>query len=124
MPPGMLLLNANQRLHWSEKGRRVKALREASMVLARNARVPLLKCARVVVEYQPPRKSRARDAGNWAPTGKALIDGLRDARVLPDDDSSHLLSEEYRIGPVFEHGRMLLHITEVTGDRKLPGEGT
>jgi crossover junction endodeoxyribonuclease RusA len=113
MPPGMLLLNANQRFHWSEKNRRAQTLRQASMVLARNARIPRLERARIAVEYQPPRKSRARDAGNWAPSGKALIDGLRDAGVLPDDDSSHLLSEEYRIGQPYERGRMLLHITEV-----------
>jgi hypothetical protein len=37
-------------------------------------------------------KGVLQDAGNAAPVGKAVIDGLRDAGVLEDDDPSHLTS--------------------------------
>jgi crossover junction endodeoxyribonuclease RusA len=114
MPAGMKLLNANQRPHWAAKGRIVAALRLAGFACAKNAHIPPLSLVRIVVEYQPPRKIRTRDGGNWAPTGKALIDGIRDAKILPDDDSSHVAEEAYRIGAPYPLGRMVVHITEVT----------
>jgi crossover junction endodeoxyribonuclease RusA len=114
MPAGMKLLNANQRPHWAAKGRIVAALRLAAFACAKNAHIPPLKQVRIVVEYQPPRKIRKRDGGNWAPTGKALIDGIRDAKIIPDDDSGHVVEEAYRIGEPYPLGRMVVHITEVT----------
>ena len=114
LPAAMKLLNANQRPHWAAKGRIVAALRLAAFACAKNAHIPPLSQVRIVVEYQPPRKIRKRDGGNWAPTGKALIDGIRDAKILPDDDSSHVVEEAYRIGDPYPLGRMVVHITEVT----------
>jgi crossover junction endodeoxyribonuclease RusA len=112
-PAGMEVLNSNQRLHWARKGAIVKRLRTASWALARN-HVPALDRVRIVIEYQPPKVTRKRDAGNLSPTGKALIDGLRDAKVLVDDDSEHVLEEAYRIGePCLPFGRVVMHITEV-----------
>lgn len=115
MPAGLRLLNANQRPHWAVKNRITRQLRTASFAIAKRDKVPRLDRVRIVVEYQPPQRARSRDAGNWAPSGKALIDGLRDAKVLPDDNSRHVVEEAYRIGEPYPAGRMVLHVTEVAG---------
>jgi len=115
LPAGTELLNANQRHHWRYKARVTKDLRETAGWAARIMRVPRLDQVRIAVEYQPPKLSRSRDGGNWAPSGKACIDGLRDAGVLPDDDSVHVLSETYSIGEPYPKGRLVLTITEVAG---------
>lgn len=113
MPAGIQLLTLNQRLHWATRARITHDLRLAAFAMARNARIPTLEKARVTVEYQPPKVRRKRDAGNWAPSGKACIDGIRDAGVFADDDSEHLVSEEYWIGEPYPRGRIVLHVTEV-----------
>ena len=113
LPAGTELLNANQRHGWRYKARITKDLRETAGWAARIARVPALERVRIAVEYQPPRVTRSRDGGNWAPSGKACIDGLRDAGVLPDDNSRHVLSETYSIGEPYPRGRLVLVISEV-----------
>ena len=113
MPAGLRLLNANQRPHWALRSRIVGELRKASFTIARRDRIPRLDRVRILVEYQPPQRTRSRDAGNWAPSGKALIDGIRDAKVIPDDNSRHVLEESYRIGEPFPLGRMVVYVTEV-----------
>lgn len=115
LPAGMELLNANQRHSWRHKARVTKVLRETAGWAARIAKVPRLERVRIAVEYQPPKLSRSRDGGNWAPSGKACIDGLRDAGVLPEDHSLHVLSETYSIGQPYPRGRLVLTITEVPG---------
>lgn len=114
LPPGIELLNANQRLHWAERGRRVKGIRRAAWALAREQKIPQLDKATVLVEYRPPMASRRRDAANLAPSAKAAIDGCTDAKVWLDDDSQHVLSETYVIGDKCAGGQLLIHITEVT----------
>ena len=116
LPAGMELLSLNDRCHWSTRYKRSQALREAACWLARKERIPPLERAAVVVEYQPPGRSRRRDADNVpAASGKHCIDGIVDARVLPDDDSpEHVASVICRIGEPFPLGRLVLHITEVT----------
>ena len=121
MPAGLKLVNANARYaHPAIRGMDLAELRKAAWAIARNALragqlVPLDRC-RIVVEYQPPRTTRRRDGGNWAPTGKALIDGCRDAGLFPDDNSEHVTEEAYRIGEPFPKGRVVLFITEVADD--------
>jgi crossover junction endodeoxyribonuclease RusA len=120
MPAGLKLVNANERYpHPAVRGRVIAELRKAAWATAHNAlragRLARMDRVRIIVEYQPPRKTRRRDGGNWAPTGKALIDGCRDAGVIPDDDSAHVLLESYRIGEPFPKGRIVLFITEVPG---------
>lgn len=44
---------------------------------------------RVTFPVRDPGKRR--DPHNWAPTEKALVDGLVDAGVWPDDDERHVL---------------------------------
>ena len=118
-PPGMEILTGNNRLHWSAKGRLVKALRDTAWAQAKRLKLPQIERADVTVEYRPPAhrgplsSAMIRDADNLAPTGKALVDGLTMARVFPQDTAKHVRRVSYEFGPKSDHGQVLLHITEV-----------
>lgn len=86
-------LTANQRLHWSTRMRRTRMLRAYA---ASEARIHSLAGRRlgpsvvtVVIGY--PTTGRV-DPTNAAPTVKAIVDGLVDARVWDDDDHLHIPS--------------------------------
>ncbi len=91
--PDAIWLSANQRLHWAEKARRTRWVR----TLAKSAGLRLPKYSRAVVVawIGYPRAGRA-DPSNAAPLVKAAIDGLVDAGVFPDDDSTHVIDGGYR----------------------------
>lgn len=93
-------LTANQRLHWSTRMRRTRMLRAYA---ASEARIHGLACRRLgpcvvtaVIGY--PTATRA-DPANAAPTVKAIIDGLVDARVWDDDDHTHIPSVAFTRDP-------------------------
>jgi crossover junction endodeoxyribonuclease RusA len=114
LPAGIRLLSQNSRLHWAEKGRIVRDIRRAAFVVSRNARIPPLERASVVIEYQPPPTTRRRDHDNIpAASGKPAVDGaLVDARVLKDDCPPYLTEITCRVGEPFPRGRLVLYITE------------
>ena len=92
-----LWLSANQRLHWAPKSQRTKELRRMGYWMAvahRSGDLEPQGVTHVAAFIGYPRNGKA-DPANAAPTIKALIDGLTDAGVWPDDDSTHV------IGPTF-----------------------
>ena len=114
LPPGLKLLSLNGREHWTERGRRTKALKNAAWAVARQAKIPRLERVSVAVEYQPPDRRR-RDAENTcAASGKAAIDGIVAAGVLPDDECPRYVeSITCVIGEQYPGGRLVLHLTEI-----------
>lgn len=99
------LLTANDRLHWAARSRLTKQLRQWGYLLGREgegvARLGL-QHARVEIEFAYPDRRR-RDRSNLAPTVKALMDGLIDAGLLPDDadrflDGPHTVIAEHLAG--------------------------
>ena len=95
--PDGLWMSANDRTHWAEKARRTRDVRRLARIKAGGhgpAPTPVLVTA--VIGY--PRAGTA-DPGNAAPTVKAILDGLTDAGVWPDDDSRHVIGPLYRRGP-------------------------
>lgn len=44
--------------------------------------------------------SRRRDPNNWAPTAKAIVDGLVDAGVVDDDSAQYVIGPDMRLGPI------------------------
>lgn len=90
--PAALWLSMNQRLHWAEKGRRTRALRQLGSIVAAN--VPEHGTTHVAAFIGYPRNGKS-DPANAAPTVKALIDGMVDAGVWPDDDSTFVLGPTY-----------------------------
>lgn len=82
-------LSMNDRQHWRPKAKAVRAVREATYALARQARIPAL--GRVSIElHYAPRDNRRRDAINLAATVKPIEDGLVDAGVVPDDTAEYV----------------------------------
>lgn len=81
------LLSANDKMHWAARSRLTKQLRQWGYLLGREgegvARLGLTH-ARVEMEFAYPDRRR-RDRSNLAPTVKAIMDGLIDAGLLPDD---------------------------------------
>lgn len=103
-------LTANGRYHWADKQKRTKALRMrgkiASVNLTRElrreyghrVRLPLCKARVRVVATLHTRTNTRMDPANSYPTVKALVDGMTDARLWPDDDSEHLVGPDMRRG--------------------------
>ena len=111
LPPGLELLNANDRdSHWARRKRITGALRETTGWLARTQHIPPLARAHILAVYEPPDRRR-RDPANLYPSIKACVDGLVDAGVLPDDDAVHLDGPDMRLGDVHTQGRIVLHLT-------------
>lgn len=77
-------LNANFKLHWREKGRRTRTVREVVATRAKVAKIPPLEHITVTLHYQPGNAQR-RDPGNLMPTSKPAVDALVDAGIVPDD---------------------------------------
>ena len=78
-------LSANQRMHWAPLAREKKKLRQMGRAVAAAARLPRgLSCVEVWIAVTP-RDRRRRDPSNWMPTQKALLDGLVDYGLVPDD---------------------------------------
>lgn len=90
--PKALWMSLNDRTHWAEKARRTKALR--CLGYSRGGSTGRHGTSHVAAFIGYPRNGRA-DPANAAPTIKALIDGLVDAGVFEDDDSTHLLGPTY-----------------------------
>ena len=112
--PDALWLSANDRMHWAEKARRTKALRQIG---AWADDLPTgLGATHVAAFIGYPRNGKA-DPANAAPTVKALIDGMVDAGVWPDDDSTHVLGPTYLRDPKTTDGtysvRLVLTSQEV-----------
>jgi crossover junction endodeoxyribonuclease RusA len=102
LEPPCDFINANSRLHHHAKAKLTKAWRDATRaqadVLSGGWTIPV----HIVVSIRFPNNIR-RDVGNYYPTAKAIVDGLVDAGVLPDDDDKHVVGpdnrREYPNGP-------------------------
>lgn len=91
-------LNANQRHHWATRARITKQLRHEAHTRARAMRLPTTTYATVTLHWQPAT-NRRRDRHNQYPTVKALVDGLVDYGLVPDDTAEHLSAPEPVIHP-------------------------
>ncbi|HEY9251577.1 MAG TPA: hypothetical protein VIP06_02880 [Nocardioides sp.] len=110
-------LTLNMRLHHKAKWRLEQQLQADAMVLARAAKVPA--CERISVElHWRPRARRARDGDNLFATIKPLVDGIRKAGVISDDDSTRVVHRNPVIHPpesAAPHGGLWLVITDLSG---------
>lgn len=91
-------INANQREHWRVKAEKTKLWREAARTWARSERLPTgLDCVHIdaLLHF---RDSRRRDAHNYMPTLKAIVDGIVDHGLIPDDTTLHLSGPDIRVG--------------------------
>ncbi|MET8475392.1 hypothetical protein ABZY90_19750 [Streptomyces sp. NPDC006422] len=123
LPPGTVLLNANQRLHHRRKAERNAKIRALAMeavsecpalmaALAAAKPGPLFQRAHVLGVLHPAKAGRA-DPANWYPSFKAAVDGLVDAGLLEDDDHTHLVGPDMRLGHKRPRGQLVLVVTEL-----------
>lgn len=102
-PPPAKALTLNQRLHWAAKAKLTRAWREAAGFTAtalgfgpRRGRVVHLPRSIVVLDLPVRSINVRRDPHNWFPTVKAVVDGLVDAGLWPDDTSEYVITTEPR----------------------------
>ena len=105
-------LSPNDRPHWAEKARVVKAYRGAGFALTREAmgRAPVTisrSPVAVRITFCPP-SNRARDMDNLIASFKSAQDGI--AQALRIDDSS--FAPTYHIGPVEKGGKVAFEVVK------------
>lgn len=83
-------LNAERSQHWTKRKAATIEWRQAFFALAKEAKIPRL--TRIHVDVWVYGKGQLQDTANCYPSVKAAIDGLVDAKVIPDDTPQHLLS--------------------------------
>lgn len=91
-------LSLNDRLHFRANADRTKFWRELSGILGRRIRARLSR-GRVEVVYRFPDERR-REVSNLQSTSKAILDGIVDAGIYPDDDDRHMIGPENLRDPV------------------------
>lgn len=85
------MLNANDRDHWRVMSPIRKEWRRLGRGYGNALRLRNLDLQHAQIDYYVHRPINSRsDAGNFYPTVKAIIDGLIDAHLLPDDNDDHL----------------------------------
>lgn len=91
-------LNSNQRLYRMVSARRIAAWRNAADYAATEAaHDSFLVPVHITVTVHKTRAGRW-DAGNLYPTAKAIVDGLVDAGVIPDDSNEWVTGPDMRAG--------------------------
>jgi crossover junction endodeoxyribonuclease RusA len=86
-------INAERRMHHMERARHVREWRTKSASLAKVKGIPALTA--VHIHAHPHLKGRLQDADACHPSVKAVIDGLVDAGVIPDDDPRYVRAVTY-----------------------------
>lgn len=124
LPAGLRLINANQRLHHRRRAEYTAALRSAAMeAVAECAPLmaamvglgdrPAMERAHILGVIHPATRRRI-DPANLYPSFKAATDGLVDAGVIEDDDSTRVIGPDMRLGPVVRGGQLVLIIRPLT----------
>lgn len=100
------------------KARQIRSVRSDGANLARHANLPRKVAHACVRLHYRPRDSQPRDPINLTPTQKALVDGLRDYGLVPDDDSRYVTDLMPAIHPAEkgQPGRLWLEITITTAE--------
>jgi hypothetical protein len=133
LPPGMRLLNANERLHHRPKGDITRELRKAaaqavaecpalSAALEAARPGPVFQRVHVLGVLRPATKGR-RDPANWYPTFKAMLDGVVDAGVLEDDDHTRVDGPDMRLGWKVKQGQAVLILRALAPGERWPDWG-
>lgn len=118
VPDTLELINSNNRAHWAVNYRKGRDLRLYACATCKRLKIPPLKQAAVTVVVHPGVRTKKFDPSNWAPTAKALLDGMTDAGVWPDDDSKHVLAVTYIAGTRRRKTAVELRVTDCSGRSK------
>ena len=92
-------LNSNQRLHRMVSAARIRQWRGAAEHHAAiDQRWAPFECPVHIVCTVHKTRAGRWDAGNLYPTAKAIVDGLVDAGVIPDDSNEWVTGPDMRAG--------------------------
>ena len=107
-------LTLNQRLHWSEKARRTKMIRQVVAWRAAALKLGLCEHISVSMHYAPGDNRWRREGDNLVASMKPAVDALVDAGIVVDDDPRHVTTIMPAIHPGPGRRRLWLsiHITE------------
>lgn len=112
-------LTSNQRMHWPEKARRTRVIRNVAGFVALRSGLHPVERATVTVWVGYP-STRRQDPANASPAAKAAIDGIvATRRLLADDDAEHLTAVTFRRDePTWRKGwyRLRIEFEEVAGN--------
>lgn len=86
-------MTMNDREHWRPHAAKVKLWRKAAHRVARAEWLAQLPPCHVGIVLEVPDRRR-RDPHNYYPTIKALVDGLVDAGLWPDDTPDYVTTHE------------------------------
>ncbi|MDX3239142.1 hypothetical protein PV392_26335 [Streptomyces sp. ME03-5709C] len=113
--PPVELLNANDRRIWQAKRPLVESLRAIGKQLVIAARIPSLPAAHIFYVVHLNTRASKGDPANWYDSAKALLDGIVDAGVLPDDSDTYVVGPDPRTGPRFPlaGGRLSVVVIEL-----------
>lgn len=92
------IINANHRPHWTKRATLTRTIRNISHWNALANLQPVERRTRIIVTYGWTGPGRVRDSGNLQPTSKALVDGLVDAGIFPDDNDKWVVGPDNRFG--------------------------
>ena len=96
LEPPCAFINANDRLHHYPKAKLTSAWRELAAHAVDSGFYPdHYTRAHITVAIRFATNHR-RDVGNLYPTAKAIVDGLVDAQLLPDDNDTHVIGPDLR----------------------------
>lgn len=90
-------MSLNQRDHPQERARKTRLWRGLAREASRRVE-PVESCG-IEIWYRFP-DNRRREVGNLQNLSKALVDGIVDAGVLPDDSDRYLVGPDNRRDPV------------------------
>lgn len=108
-----LTINTVARIHRHQWAQHTRETRRTWWALAKQAKIPPLQRARFEVVPLHANLKSPQDPGACAPAFKAVLDGLVDAKVLPDDTAEHVQSIEFFPPSVEGVDGMLVRIIEV-----------
>lgn len=112
--PDSPLISPNDRAHWSKRAECAQVWRTASRLLAKQARIPRMDRISVSLDHWPKTKRR-QDTDRISLVAKWCVDGIVDAGVVDDDDSTHVPEVVLRMHPprADKQRTWLLTITEL-----------
>ena len=108
------LLSLNQRPHFREKSAKTSKIRaEACKAAKAQPFFPFGKVRVRVIFHAPDKRKRDFVSGNWAPTIKAVLDGLTDAGVWSDDNDLVIKEMCQVVGPISpKKARLVIQVIE------------
>lgn len=109
-PAPAQLMTLNQRHHWAVRSQLTKRWRNTAAQAAWQIPQPRRQPPATVELVLPVADQRRRDPHNYSPTLKAVIDGLVDAGLWPDDTPEYVRTLEPRL-VVARNADVEVHLT-------------